>query len=138
MTRINCINPEGLCQQHLLAEYRELPRVFNLVKKAVLRKEKPTDPKNPTNYVLGTGHVRFFYPRLQFLLKRQYNLIQELNYRGIKTSFSPPNREDFEEIPNDWFNDWVPTKEAIYLNKERIDLRMPKKPIFRKELCQNG
>jgi len=28
MTRINLINPEKLTDQHLLAVYRELPRIF--------------------------------------------------------------------------------------------------------------
>ena len=35
MTRINLINPEKLTDQHLLAEYRELPRIFWIVRKKI-------------------------------------------------------------------------------------------------------
>jgi len=33
MTRINLVPPEELCDQHLLAELRELPRIPNAVLK---------------------------------------------------------------------------------------------------------
>ena len=35
MTRINLINPEKLTDQHLLAEYRELPRIFWILRKKI-------------------------------------------------------------------------------------------------------
>jgi hypothetical protein len=39
MTRINCIDPALLSDKHLGAEYRELPRIFNLVRDAIKRGE---------------------------------------------------------------------------------------------------
>ena len=33
MTRINLLPPSQLADQHLIAEWRELPRIFGLVKK---------------------------------------------------------------------------------------------------------
>lgn len=42
MTRINVIEPSRLSDQHLGAEYRELPRVFGLVRDAIARGERPT------------------------------------------------------------------------------------------------
>lgn len=40
MTRINLADPSTLHSKHLLAEYRELPRVFKLVEAALtLQKE---------------------------------------------------------------------------------------------------
>lgn len=60
MTRINCIPPRELSREHLIAEYRELPRIFALVRAAIARGESPDDPRNPTSYTLGAGHVRFF------------------------------------------------------------------------------
>jgi deoxyribonuclease (pyrimidine dimer) len=42
MTRINVVPPRELTRQHLIAEYRELPRVFGLVKKAAARGERPS------------------------------------------------------------------------------------------------
>lgn len=134
MTRINCVSPHILCQQHLVAGYRELPRVFNLVINAVKRGEKPSDKRNPAIYVLGTGHVRFFYPRLGYLLDRQASLIQEMQKRGITTNFSPPSREQFPTIPDSWFGNWIPTEQAIKLSSDRIKEKLPRNPIYHKEL----
>ncbi|CUW45036.1 endonuclease V [Brucella vulpis] len=78
MTRINCIPPAELTGPHLVAEYRELPRVFALVRAAIQRGEAPQDPRNPQQYTLGAGHVRFFYARLGYLAKRQAALIAEM------------------------------------------------------------
>lgn len=47
MTRINLIPPAQLSDQHLLAEYRELPRIFTMAHEAALRSEHPDDPRNP-------------------------------------------------------------------------------------------
>jgi deoxyribonuclease V len=43
MTRINLLPPSELADQHLLAEWRELPRIFGLVKKK-LTENKPILP----------------------------------------------------------------------------------------------
>lgn len=40
MTRINLLPPAQLADQHLIAEYRELPRIFTLVK-SKLQSQKP-------------------------------------------------------------------------------------------------
>lgn len=65
MTRINLVPPAELCDQHLLAEHRELTRIPNAVAKGrfALRGQ-------PADYVLGTGHVRFFFDKLAFLKTR--------------------------------------------------------------------
>lgn len=130
MTRINCVPPETLCQQHLVAEYRELPRIFGAVRKAVARGEAPKDERNPTTYRLGKGHVRFFYPRLGYLVKRQAAIVAEMKQRGITVNFEAPKREDFDDIRDEWFGDWTPDDTAISINVARITERMPAKPIF--------
>lgn len=131
MTRINCVPPKTLCQQHLVAEYRELPRIFGLVEKAVARGEQPNDIRNPTRYKLGSGHVRFFYPRLQYLANRQADIVAEMKRRGITVNFEAPKRSNYDSIPDEWFGDWVPDKEAILINGDRINERMPEKPIWK-------
>jgi deoxyribonuclease (pyrimidine dimer) len=68
MTRINVVAPRDLTDQHLLAEYRELPRVFTLAQ-AWLDRGKPG--ALPERYALGTGHVKFFYDKTDYLAKRQ-------------------------------------------------------------------
>ncbi len=120
MTRINCVPPEELSTKHLVAEYRELPRIFGLARKAYERGERPTDKRNPLNYTLGTGHVRFFYNKQMFLQLRMIELVDEMRRRGHKPQFAPPTTLD---LPSSWLNDWTPTPEAQAINRQRIKER---------------
>jgi hypothetical protein len=134
MTRINVIPPSELCRQHLIAEYRELPRIFSLVRKAVKRGESPNDEHNPTEYTLGKGHCRFFYNKLGYLAWRHEYLCDEMVMRDIRTNLRGfwldyRLREDNSTllgVSNEWWNDWKPTEEAILINRQRIAERMPK------------
>lgn len=120
MTRINCVPPAELCGKHLVAEYRELPRVFALARAAIARRERPV---HVDRYTLGKGHVRFFYTRLKWLAGRQAALIAEMVRRGYSPSFGPPALDGF---PPEWCGDWEPDAEALAVNRERIAARMPK------------
>ncbi len=122
MTRINCIPPQELTGPHLVAEYRELPRIFPLARAAIERGEKPDDPRS---YTLGKGHVRFFYPRLGFLVQRQQALIDEMLRRGYQPSYQS-TAHLIEGIPAQWCTDWQPDETAIAINKERIAERLNK------------
>ncbi|KAB0538948.1 pyrimidine dimer DNA glycosylase/endonuclease V [Pseudochrobactrum algeriensis] len=125
MTRINCIPPQELTGPHLVAEYRELPRIFTLARAAIERGEKPDDPRNPRSYTLGKGHVRFFYPRLGFLVQRQQALIDEMLRRGYQPSYQS-TAHLIEGIPQHWCADWQPDEAAIAINKARIAERLNK------------
>lgn len=124
MTRINCIPPEQLSRAHLVAEYRELPRIFALVRAAIARGETPTDRRNPEEYTLGRGHVRFFYPRLGYLERRQQAIIAEMIARGYNPAFRSTSHL-LEGISAEWCGDWQPTPQAIALNLARIAERTP-------------
>ncbi|GAB1363275.1 pyrimidine dimer DNA glycosylase/endonuclease V [Rhodobacter sp.] len=123
MTRINCIPPHELSPAHLIAEYRELPRIFGLVRAAISRGETPDDPRNPEEYRLGAGHVRFFYPRLGWLLARQVALVAEMRARGYAPGFDAP-QDLIAGIPPEWQADWQPTPEALAQNRARIAARL--------------
>ncbi len=125
MTRINCIDPQELTGPHLVAEYRELPRIFTLARAAIERGEQPDDPRNPRHYTLGKGHVRFFYPRLGFLVKRQQALIEEMLRRGYQPSYRTTEHL-IAGIPAPWCADWQPDEAAIAINKARITERLNK------------
>lgn len=125
MTRINCIAPQDLSGPHLVAEYRELPRIFALVRAAIKRGEKPDDPRNPKAYTLGKGHVRFFYPHLGFLIKRQQALIDEMLRRNYQPSYQS-TAHLMQNIPVAWCKDWQPDETAIRINIERINERTNK------------
>lgn len=116
MTRINCVPVEELSRQHLVAEYRELPRVFALAKKASER----NGFNQPAEYTLGTGHVTFFYTRLGYLTRRHAQLVTEMLRRGYKPTFTGSLKDAHPDIPDAFWNDWEPTHEALAINRERI------------------
>ncbi len=115
MTRINVVEPAILTDQHLLAEYRELPRVFSLARAS-------QDHKGPPTYTMGAGHVRFFYPRTEYLSARQGALINECLRRGFKISYT----EAPAPVPGSLI--WRPDAAAIRVNRERLQARLREKP----------
>lgn len=120
MTRINVVHPSLLSDAHLGAEYRELPRVFGLVRAAIDRGEVPSDPRNPATYRLGAGHVRFFYTKLGYLRDRFEAIVLERRARGLKASFAAvPDLG----IGPEWFGTYMPTAEAVAENIARINQR---------------
>ena len=128
MTRINCVPPQELTGRHLVSEYRELPRIFALVRAAAARGERPDDSRNPRDYCLGAGHVRFFYARLGYLARRQAELVAEMRARGYLPNFTETHRL-LEGIPAEWHGDWTPSPEALALNRARIAERVaPARP----------
>lgn len=123
MTRINCIPPQELTRAHLVAEYRELPRIFALVRAAIARGEQPDDRRNPDSYRLGAGHVRFFYSRLGYLAQRQGALVAEMQRRGYAPNFTQTDQL-LDGFPPEWCGDWQPDAQAMALNRERIAARL--------------
>jgi len=123
MTRINCVPVEELTDKHLGAEYRELPRLFGQIQKAIERGESPNDKRNPTEYKLGKGHTRFFYNKVSWLTKRYLQLVQECIKRGRVVNY--PNPPDLlNTITPEWWQTWEPTPEAMELNRQRIQERL--------------
>lgn len=115
MTRINCIPPKELSDKHLVAEYRELPRVFRLARHA---------PDAPPQYTMGRGHVMFFYNKLAWCHRRQQQLVEEMNRRGFTTNFEPSALITWQSLKPDLWQDWVPTPEAMAINRARIKERL--------------
>lgn len=124
MTRINCVPPEELTREHLIAEYRELPRVFGMVAGMVER--GTTDPSLadiPPTYRMGTGHMKFFTDKLGYLVKRQKALIAEMRSRGYDPRFPEPEKL-LVDIPQAFHGDWVPDDAALAISRARIAERL--------------
>lgn len=119
MTRINTVHPTMLAKRQLFAEYRELPRIFNLVRKRIDKGHSPADVKIPTDYRMGTGHVLFFYDKLKYLSQRQTMLVQECLNRNIDISHTDTD-DLLEGIPKEWCNDWKPTSRDHDINISRL------------------
>ncbi|MDR5616196.1 pyrimidine dimer DNA glycosylase/endonuclease V [Arsenophonus sp.] len=123
MTRINVIPPSELCDQHLLAEHRELTRIPNYI----VKKEGNVTLSTLTSYTLGKGHVIFFRDKLLFLHLRYTSLHQECLKRGFSVINKWP--EEVRNYSHLWKNYQI-TELDIMINKARIDERMPLKPRF--------
>lgn len=116
MTRINVVPPAELSRQHLVAEYRELPRVFGLARNAAAAGR---NPDAPARYTLGAGHVLFFYTRLGWLVDRQKSLIAEMIRRGYHPTHTDTT-DLLDGIPQAWVGQWAPTDDAMAINRARI------------------
>ena len=122
MTRINLISPKELCDQHLLAEHRELTRIPNAVAKGKFHLKG-----QPEEYKLGEGHVRFFFNKMAFLKRRYDELHTECKARGFNVQYIWP--ETLPSSPELWL-DYQPTDAALEINRQRIQERMPPKARF--------
>ena len=96
MTRINVgIYPRELCDQHLIAEYKELPRAF-----ALRFGEYRTD--TPKNFCLGRGHVLWCGAHAVSLMHRFDALVAEMQARGFNPKFT-----EAPDLRNEWqWADW--------------------------------
>lgn len=115
MTRINVVPVSELSDQHLIAEYHELPRVL---------KQDINIADAPDKYCLGKGHVKWAKRYIGYVVGRYLALIAEMKIRGFKTSYSmfglniKPTKENFYE----------PTPEDIELNRQRLREKYQTKP----------
>ncbi len=113
MTRINTGIPvKTLSREHLLAEHREIKRIPNCIVKG-----RYSLKGQPKRFKLGQGHVKFFYDKLGYLLKRYKQIYQECIKRGF-------NVQDYssawDKAPKELIGDYIPTKKDIEIVKERI------------------
>lgn len=128
MTRINCIPPEELTSLHLLAEYRELPRVFTLAAAANERWEGQEMLDCPDEYCLGSGHVKFFYNKLRYCWLRWLSLRDELIRRGYDCD--PELKNDIAKttaalsVTFHLWKDWEPSEYDKHINRIRIRERL--------------
>jgi len=124
MTRINTIDPKHLTDQHLMAEYRELPMVNAALNRSLSSKRGVDHTSIPKAYTLNTGHVRFFYNKGSWLHDRYNLLISHLRDRGY--DINPESRvvkwDHFRY--NGLYNQWKPDAAAHSINLERLVERL--------------
>jgi len=121
MTRINLIHPSELTDQHLLAEHREIKRIPNVISSG-----KYSLQWAPSEYTIGTWHVKFFYDKLSFLRDRYESIYEECIKRWFQVvRYS----ESFVHI--EWLDNWYTTnKEAIQISKRRIQEKLDMRQWF--------
>ena len=121
MTRINLVHPAELSDQHLMAEYRELPRMVSFIQAWI---DKGCPEVTQLTYTMGKGHMKFFLNKSQWLTQRHARLVEELlhvrrfnisNQDRLLIPVSP-----FENYPTFTYTDNQISKERI---KEKLRLR---------------
>lgn len=120
MTRVNLVPPEELTRQHLVAEYREIPRIFELAYRWHLAGRPGSLPER---YGMGAGHMRFFYTRLGFVCRRHRLLVLEFWERGYRPIFEH-TLELLMRCPADMRAMWEPTEQDIAVSRQRIRERL--------------
>lgn len=117
---MNLVPVTELSNQHLMREYRELPRIFSMVAKAIERGEEPGH-KSPPRYTIGTGQTRFFYDKLTFIRNRQVKIVEEMKNRGWNpVAFADPMSVDHGIDHPGYWNDYQPSESEIQTSRWRL------------------
>jgi deoxyribonuclease (pyrimidine dimer) len=132
MTRINSnVDPKQLMDQHLMAEYRELPMVLASLRRSLkTQSEREVLKKIPPKFTLNKGHVLFFYNKITFLRNRYDRLVSELHNRGY--NLDQGRVLDLNGIPSTFFNDWSATPADDAVLEQRIKEKIAMKPSWYK------
>ena len=113
MTRINVVPVWELSDQHLIAEYHELPRVL---------KQNINISDAPDKYCLGKGHMKWAKLHARYCMGRFLDLIKEMKYRGFRVNYEPWKATNYSPL------EYYRTTEDIELNRERLREKYQMKP----------
>lgn len=116
MTRINCVDPAILTDQHLFIEFREITRVRRLARKL----------KSYGEFTMGEGHVKFFYDKAGYLHKRLDAIQAEMDKRKIWNY----QRKSYGSHEPGLNNDWTPNRMAKLTSLIRLDGKVREQPGF--------
>lgn len=117
MTRINVgVDPSELTGQMLIAEHREIKRIPNVIKSG-----RYSLTGQPDQFKLGTGHVKFFYDKLEFLRKRYESIYAECLSRQYNVTYFG---DCFKGLPQKLMGDYTPTKRDRQIILDRINERL--------------
>lgn len=120
MTRINTgVHPSELTREHLIAEHREIKRIPNAIKSG-----KAKISNIPSTFKLGTGHVKFFYNKLGYLLRRYKAIYKECKLRKYDVQ---DYTSCWDGIPSGLMGEYEPTPKDREIILHRINARLNKK-----------
>lgn len=119
MTRINVgIDSSELNTKMLVAEHRELKRIPNCVKKGRFSMKG-----QPKEFTLNTGHVKFFYDKLEYLRVRYESLYAECIRRSINVQYFG---DSFNGIDAKYMGNYIPRESDRLILLARIKERLTK------------
>lgn len=127
MTRVNIVPPAELFDQHLMAEYRELPMIPAALARTLRSRKGLRLDEYPRCFTLGRGHVSFFYDKGRYLERRYAALARELTRRGFKLD---PARlfPTGVFIDHNLYNGWRPTDADLALIRDRLAEKLALRP----------
>ena len=116
MTRINVrILPQELPDKLLLAELREICRIPRTIQSGRAKLDNI-----PKRFSLNKGHVKWFYDKNGYTLRRY----KELRLEALKRGFNVQDFSDaWNDLPQHLMGDFSPTPEDRQLLIERITER---------------
>lgn len=129
MTRINLIPAETICDQHLVAEIKEINQLAGSFRKSLNSANGIILSKISPWFTLNAGHVYFFYDKGKYLHTRFNALKEEAIRRGYVIT---------AEFNNEWadhpslYNDWTPDRQAYMVIGERLLEKLTAKPLWYK------
>lgn len=132
--RINVINPKFLTDQHLVAEYREMKMITYYYVKSSQTKTGIEKDKIGERYTLNKGHAYMWYNKFGFIEKRFQDICAEMRDRDFRCDYDVLN---YEGIPKSAFGNFIPTKEDVRINLDRVLIRLAKQPTWYKFRGQN-
>jgi deoxyribonuclease (pyrimidine dimer) len=112
-----------LADQHLRAEWVEFLMLPAFMKRS-LKSKAGFSTTDSIKYTLNTGHAKFFYNKLNYVLKRY----KEIELEMLKRGYQANPTLDLSIFDKNLFNDWTPNEQDMLVNIERIKLRISKKP----------
>ena len=107
------VNPRYLFEQHLIAEYRELPMLIGSLKYLNWQIKSPI----PERFTLGTGHMNFLKVKLKYIQRRHIEVKKEMERRNIKHDFLSINLINIDPY---FCNDWQPDLIDSNIIRKRI------------------
>lgn len=123
VTRINLVDPKVLSDQHLFAEWREMPRVATELRKRLV---KGPFVQTLDSYRMGTGHMLFFYDKMGFLEKRYRKIVRELKRRNY--SFTEYEDNPFSGFDEQYSKPYRPSIEEVNTSKKRLVEKLDMRP----------
>jgi len=133
LTRINLIPPDELTDQHLMAEWREIKMIPASLRRSLKTKSIDDILKSiPKEFILGKGHVKFFYDKHEYLSDRYCDLSKELLKRGYKIKHRGPYEDFCKDISLIFFDWYEPTEKDFEIIRNRIAEKINMKPDWYK------
>lgn len=125
MTRVNLVPVNTLSDQHLMAEWREIPRIASSVQN---RLQRGPFTQQLDEFVLGEGHMIFFYDKMAFLSTRYKKLAEELKRR--KYQITEYQHDPFLDTPEEYHGKWRPKPSEVNISKQRLVEKLERRRLW--------